>query len=125
MTTKGTNRKLTMLDLMTVPQGPSEYHIIQGGQLEYAGTDWTRVGTMMAWLRSYRWGEVAVFKNGSLIETLNEPKVKEPPAPTTHPRVTINMIRAAKAVLDTETYPGIKCIKRALEAALEVQYEDH
>ena len=126
MTKKTTEpRRLTMLDLMVAPKGPPQYTLIQGGQLEYSGEDWRKAGQMMSWLRSYRWGEVCFFKDGVLMETLEEPKYEEPPRPRTRPAVTVKMIRAAQAVVDHSSQLDFKTLKRVIEAAIEAIDEDH
>ena len=125
MTTKP--KKYTMLDMMNTPSGPAEYHLIQGGHLAYAGTDWRRVGAMMAWLRQYRCGEVNFFKNGVLTETLPEPKYEEPPPPSEEEeiQVTAAMVRAANEVLHSDqSHPYLRVIKHALQAALRAYYDE-
>lgn len=128
MTKRTTPKKLTMLDLMTKPSGPAEYHIIQGGNLEYAGTDWAKAGKMMSWLRKYRWAEVNFFKDGNLKETLPEPVYKEPPPPddTDEIQVTAAMVRALNEVINDPKRRGpyLQVLKEALRAALRAYYDN-
>ncbi|AJD82971.1 hypothetical protein PJWF_00078 [Achromobacter phage JWF] len=129
MTKTTKTKRYTMLDMMIAVQtGPSVYHIVQNGHMEYAGTDWRRAGAQMAWLRIYRWGEVCFFKDGKLTETLRAPEYQEPPPPSeaVEIQVTAAMVKALREVIDDHRRPGsrLQVLKEGLQAALRAYYDN-